>query len=462
MNPAQLRQRKQALQADVQAKTAEHHAGRLSNRDFHRFLDSAEAEQRSLAASKDVIDTSRRFAAGAERAAGGDVETDSKAMGEVRPETPLNMTRSQVKSLYEAMRARTPFSVTLGEQNAITDNLGTKDLDSSTAQVSNVDGGNFAGNLPPVQTPFAVGLGYETTRIADLLPGASMPGPSATWISHTGNENEAGAVGEGKTKPTIGPKMKENQVRPQKIAALVDLSLEAWQDTGDYGEAQFASFLPQEAARSIVNQESNYLLNAGTDGGPEAVFDGLLAQQDTLTRKVGSDDPFDALAKSFNDLRVGPAFAYPDTIIMHPTTYNEMRLKRDDNGRFLLDLFAGPLGITSHGQPDRAMPSTDRNAYSVIPQGNPAISGSIWGVPVALTTQVPKGTGIVMSVKAGGGMFWTRLGMRLEFNMWASEYWGSNAYGFRVEERVSLSVPRPAALNILTGLPGSDSGDESA
>jgi len=77
------------------------------------------------------------------------------------------------------------------------------------------------------------------------------------------------------------------------------------------------------------------------------------------------------------------------------------------------------------------------------------------GAPIATTTQIAAGTALVMSAKACAGIFWQRLGLRVEFNMWSDSYWSANTYGFRAEEHVALSVPRPSALNIVTGLPSS-------
>jgi hypothetical protein len=322
-------------------------------------------------------------------------------------------------------------------------------------------GGGFSGNLPPVQTPYAVGLGYEPTRIASLLPGASMPGPSASWLSHTANAAEVAGVAEGGTKGDIGPTVVENQVKPQKIAGLVSTSLEAWQDTSGYGEGALASWLPQELTRSLINAESEFLLTATTAGtnsysGPtNATFDGVLNVSGTLTRAVGSDTALDAMNKAYIDVRTGAAYAEPDLVIMHPATWGALRREKSSFGTYILDQMTGPLGLTVDGSPASAGPAAEPDPFSVIKQGAPASYGSLWGVRVACTTQCPAGTSIVMSVRAGGGIFWTRLGLLLQFNPWGDTEWTTNTFSWRVEERVALSVPRPSAVNIVTGLPTS-------
>jgi hypothetical protein len=102
---------------------------------------------------------------------------------------------AQVQGLMSAAQARTPYSIEI-QPKAYRDSVVTK-----TAVTEAGIGGSFTGQLPPVQSLYAVGLGYEPTRIADLLPGAAMPGPSATWLSHTANTNEVGIAAEGWVEP---------------------------------------------------------------------------------------------------------------------------------------------------------------------------------------------------------------------------------------------------------------------
>ncbi|UQX11325.1 phage major capsid family protein [Candidatus Mycobacterium methanotrophicum] len=345
------------------------------------------------------------------------------------------------------------------------DGLGRKALGdtASLPATESTIGGGFVGQLPPIQTPFAVGIGYELTRVAGLFPGAMMPGPSATWLSHTSNTNEPNRVPEGNTKPYLGPIIAENQVIPQKIASIVNFSLEAWQDTGSYGEAAFASRLPVELERAVWNTESLYLLQATTgstnaiEGGPvNASFDGILNVSGTLTREVATgENPLDTLSQAFNDVRVGPAFSWPDLMLVHPTTFNALRRIKDSEGRYVMNLLAGPLGLTADGSAPVCQPALEANVYSITPQGSSPFAGHLWGVPVALTTQVPLGTAVVTSVAAGGGMYWTRLAMLIMFNMWSGGEWENNLQSFRAEERIALSVQRPSAVNIVTGLPTS-------
>ncbi|BBY08172.1 phage major capsid protein [Mycobacterium noviomagense] len=460
MNLDDVRRRQAEIKAELKSKRADLDAGRISAKSFGDFIDSAYAESQQLESLQYRFQKAGQVMGAQEAAFGGELETKA-FRGEPKPPTPMDITPVQLQALEMAANARMPFQLEIGAKGGGVEQAWMAGITTKSAVFeSNISGG-LSGNLPAIQTPYAVGLGYEPTRIAALLPGASMPGPSAAWLSHTANTAEAAGVAEGGTKGDIGPTITENQVKPQKIAGLVSTSLEAWQDTSAYGEAALSSWLPQELTRSLINSESAFLLTATTGssnsyGGPtNATFNGLLMQSGTLSRAVGSDTPLDAMNKAYIDVRTGSAYAEPDLVIMHPATWGALRREKSSFGTYILDQETGPLGLTADGSPASAGPAAEPNPFSIIKQGTPAVYGSLWGVKVAATTQCPAGTAIVMSVKAGGGIFWTRLGILLQFNPWGDAEWTTNTFSWRVEERVALSVPRPSALNIVTGLPAS-------
>jgi Phage capsid family len=193
-------------------------------------------------------------------------------------------------------------------------------------------------------------------------------------------------------------------------------------------------------------------LNA-VNGTANATFNGILNTSGTLTRAMGTDSPLDCLAKSFADVRVGAAFADPDAVLVHPNTLSALRRQKDAEGRYLLDLLAGPMNLTAYGQPSTAGPASEPNKYSVIPQGVPGSSGDLWGATIFATTQVAAGKAVVMSVKAGAGIFWQRLGLTIFFNPYS--LMSTNEYQWLAEERIGFACPRPAAINLVTGLPTS-------
>lgn len=465
----QLRAQSARLQETIRQKKRDFDAGLISAKVYDRFIGSAEAETKAM--ERKIAN--HRMAAGIANLGVPELSPAGYPVRSV-PNNPIRFTGAQIKALYQAASNKMPLTMDLSAPDTpyaagyggggVTE-IGLKGFMSGVSTkagtvTENGLGGGFSGNLPPMQSPYAVGIGYEPTRIAAYLPGVAMPGPSATWLSHTANAAEVNGVPEAGTKGDIGPTIVENQVKPQKIAGLVSTTIEAFQDTENYGEGALASWLPQELTRSLINAESNYILtattaatNTYTNGPVNSTFNGLLNTSGTLTRAVASGEfPLDTLNKAFIDVRTGPAFAEPDLMVMHPETMGALRRLRDDQGRYIMDLLAGPLGLTADGSRE-VNPTDTPNAYSIVPQGAHQPHGHLWGVPVVVSTQCPAGTAIVASIKAGGAMWWQRLGLVLMFNQWSDTEWTTNTMGWRVEERVALSVPRPSALNIVTGLP---------
>lgn len=441
------RERLSELDAQMRAKQAAHEAGDISNKQFSGFISRAEAEATELSQTIKTYEHANRFMAGNDIRGFDEpgFSPQTKGFGP-RPRSPLEVTHEQLKALHHASQNGTPFRVEIGQKHLESAFMGDVET-KATAPVAETGTGGV--NLPSIMMPTrAMGLPYEPTRFAACLQGAMMTGPSAAYLEHTGNTNEATGVAELGTKTDLGPTIKEKIIKPQKIAGLISVS---WEASMDYQD--FAAWLPTELQRSVINAESNYLLNAGVSGGPSgAAFTGILAASGTLTRAVdttNSEKPLDTLSKAFVDLRTGSAYADPDLIVMSPATWGALRREKDDSGRYILDLLAGPAGLTWDGS--TALQA--EVARSVPAQGATNPHGGIWGVPVVETTQIADGKAVVLSRRAGAAIFWQRTGMVLEFNPWGTDQWTKNYMSWRCEERISLSIPRPAAINIVTGLP---------
>jgi hypothetical protein len=91
----------------------------------------------------------------------------------------------------------------------------------------------------------------------------------------------------------------------------------------------------------------------------------------------------------------------------------------------------------------------------VIPQGVGTSYGHLWGVPIMETASCAARSAVVMSIRAGAAYGYTRMGMTLQYNPWGDAEWSQNYQTWRCEERILLTVPRPAAINVVSGLPQS-------
>jgi hypothetical protein len=152
------------------------------------------------------------------------------------------------------------------------------------------------------------------------------------------------------------------------------------------------------------------------------------------------------------DLRSSSAaYAAPDLLIVHPQTATGLLTVKDDQGRYLADLLQGPAGsLTWDGSP-AARATTNPSLGGIWPQGHEGGNLSLFGVPVVQSTQIAAGTGLMLSVRGGAAVYWTRLQMLIIFD----PYTGLTANTIRwvAESRISLSVPRPCAINVISNLP---------
>jgi HK97 family phage major capsid protein len=345
------------------------------------------------------------------------------------PPPSLDVSSEHVKSLFDAAKASAPYRV----------QIGTKDFASSmrtkTAGAPLTESGLNA-QLPAIQVPGPYGQylkPYEPFRLLAAIPTVAMTGPSAAYLQHTTNTNNATRVAEGAAKPSLGPVVTENFVKPMKIAATVEASLEILQD-----HEQFAQWLPLALQQNVINQESLYLFQANAAGGPTATeFNGLLATSGTLAQDATGLAAADAISLAYVKIRTGSAFSEPDLVITSPTTAAAILRTKSTTGSYIFDVVRGPGGLNQQNEFD------------------------IFGVRTVTSTQVPDGTAIVMSIQGGAAVGWIRMGLELMYNPYGgttdagADLWRTNQYSWRAEERISLSVPRPSAICAVTNLPTS-------
>ncbi len=287
--------------------------------------------------------------------------------------------------------------------------------------------------LPAIQVPGPYGQygkPYEPFRLMANIPTVGMTGPSAAYLQHVSNTNEAARVAEGAAKPSLGPTVNELFIKPMKIAATVEASMEILQD-----HEAFASWLPVELQRSVINAESLYLFQANATGGPTAAeFNGLLGTSGTLAQDATGLTFADALSHAYTKIRTGSAFSEPDLVITSPATAAAALRTKTTTGAYVFDIVRGPGALNQQNEFD------------------------VFGVRTVVSTQVPDGTAIVLSIAGGACVGWIRHGLELMYNPYGgttnagADLWRTNQYSWRAEERISLSVPRPAAICVVDNL----------
>jgi HK97 family phage major capsid protein len=199
----------------------------------------------------------------------------------------------------------------------------------------------------------------------------------------------------------------------------------------------FAEWLPLALQQNVVNAESLALIQQNASGGPVgSEFNGLLATSGTLAQDATGLSFADALSLAYVQIRTGASFAEPDLVITSPATAAAAALRsKSTTGAYIFDVVRGPGSLNQQNEFD------------------------VFGVRTVTSTQCPDGTAIVLSRHGGGAVGWIRMGLEVMYNPYGgttgagTDLWRTNQYSWRAEERVSLSVPRPSSVAIVTNLP---------
>ena len=401
-----------------------------------QYMDRVEAEAEDLRTQIRTRKAAQRWAGsdspaqfGLENSSPGDFDNGPTFKGfapnmqnRIQPTSMYSIDHAQIAALQQASLQGTPFKIQIGQKGIEHGSWG----DQIRTKAAVTEGGLTPNLLPPIQQigPGGYwGLPYEQTRVSNFLPNVAFDGPGIAYFQHTANAAEAGYTAEGAAKPDISPTIKEQYIRPAKVAGRLLLTHELVQDAGD----AFSNNLVADLARSLYNAESNLLLNGTVVANG---FAGINNVTGTLTRAaaIGTTDidALDVLNKAFVDLRSD--FFVPDLVVIHPVTLGSIRRLRDANKRLQLELIEGPRRIDQTSETE-----------------------SLWGVQVVQTTQQATGTAAVLSINSGAAVCYFRENMSVMFDPYSQL--SSNIYQYVAESRLALATPRPSAINLVTGLP---------
>jgi HK97 family phage major capsid protein len=218
--------------------------------------------------------------------------------------------------------------------------------------------------------------------------------------------------GEAQAKPSLGPTVEELFVKPMKIAATVEATMEILQD-----HQAFADWLPVELQRSVTDAESLYIFQAKASGGPTASeFNGFLAVSGTLSQDATGLTFADALSLAYVKIRPGSAYSEPDLVITSPAAAAAALRSKSTTGAYIFDVVRGPGALNQQNEFD------------------------VFGVRTVTSTQCPDGTAIVMSRQGGAAVGWIRMGLELMYNPYGGttdagvDLWRTNQYSWRAED----------------------------
>lgn len=270
----------------------------------------------------------------------------------------------------------------------------------------------------------------EPNRILDLIPTTGTTSPVIEYRAAIGTTNAA-ATAQGAPKPQSNLSYLPKEARAVKIAHWLEVEDEV---LADY--PAFRAALNDDMAGGVVDGENTELLLgdgsiiiAPQGNGVDRHMIGLLNTTGIITRvhRAGDgsavdDTQLDTLELAATDLRTGARFAEPDAIALHPLTYSRIRRSKSaGSGEYLV------------GDPTEQGPA------------------HLWGVPCALTTSMPVGEAMVANLAKAAAAY-VRDGLRVESANQGTQQFTENKTLVRGEERIILTVPRPACIVRVTGL----------
>jgi HK97 family phage major capsid protein len=278
--------------------------------------------------------------------------------------------------------------------------------------------GSGGGLITPQYVPGIQPLPSIRLTVADLMAPGTTTSPLVNYMQETAVTNAAAAVAEGAVKPESALVFAQVSEPVRKIATWLPVSEEMLEDV-----AQIASYINSRLTQFVQIEEEDQLLNGD---GIAPNIKGILARTGlapTVPVGVAPDTAADAIFRQMMAIFT-TSLLQPDGVVINPANWADIVLHKNAQGMYYT---AGPFA--------------------------PPAAPTIWGVPVAVTPSIVKGTGLVGAFKLGAQVF--RLGgIRVEASNSHQDYFVKNLVAIRAEERAALAVYRPGAFGTVTVLPG--------
>lgn len=136
----------------------------------------------------------------------------------------------------------------------------------------------------------------------------------------------------------------------------------------------------------------------------------------------------DGIFKAMTTVQNNCGFA-PDAIVINPTDYQNIRLRKDTNGQY----YGGGFFSGAYGN------------------GGIIEQPPLWGLRTVVTSAVAVGTCYVGAFKLGGSIVRKNAGVAVDIAYQNEDDFIKNLVTVRIEERLALAVRRPAAFVKITG-----------
>jgi len=284
-------------------------------------------------------------------------------------------------------------------------------------------GGAIAATVPQV-VPGVVDKLFQQLTVADLLLSGQATTNSIRYVIEGTATSGAAGVAEGAPKPESALGLTTADEPIKKIATILPVSEEMLEDA-----PAIQSYINGRLSLFVRIEEERQLLR-GTSGGNEV--QGLLTSRGIPVYNGGTaaGNRAEQLFKGMNSMR-GSALLEPEWTIMNPADWEAIRLLKDNNGQ----LYGGGPFFGPYGGPQG--PATSSSQVS-------GATDSLWSKPVYVTGVLGAGTALVGTRAAA--QVWRRGGLSVDASNSHNDYFQRNLVALRAEERLGLTVYRPAGF----------------
>lgn len=247
---------------------------------------------------------------------------------------------------------------------------------------------------------------FRAPRIRDLLP--VVPTSSnlieftreASWTN-----NAAPQQGEGATKAESDLTFELAEAPVRTIAHFIKASKQAISD-----QPALARLLDERMLHGVLMEEESQLL---TGSGTGHDLDGLITNATAYSGAQTGDSVIDTLQRAIKQVQAADWTA--TGIVLNPTEWAEIELLKDNESRFIF------------GRPAESRPQV------------------LWGLPVVVSNSMTAGQFLVADFN-NAAVLWDREAAVVEMFEQDDTNVQKNLVTVRAEERVALTVIRPAAI----------------
>lgn len=265
---------------------------------------------------------------------------------------------------------------------------------------------------PPVQIP------VRQVRLLDLISMMTTESDMVSWVQQTVRQDVATETPYGSPAPEADYEFALRQASVKRIPQFIPATKDVLADQG-----QLQGLLEQDLMTGVrLGLETRFLAGTGANG-TDIAFQGILNAPGIGLVTMGdaghaTEYELDAIHRAITVIRL-TLFSDPTNIGLHPTTYENVVLKKDNQGRYLY-----PVGT-----------ETD----------------TIWGLGPVISPVFAVGAGLVGDYRQGARM-WLRDGLSVTASTEHEDFFTRGMVAILAEMRAAFAVVQPRAFTVVAAI----------